>query len=181
MQKDFDTWNQLKKKLEIKPVIFCNAREIWWCSIGANIGAEASGKNELFERPVLVLKVYSIESILVAPLTSKPKDNPYHVRVTYADREGWLILSHARTISPKRLQRKMYRIGKRQHKKVLAALLNLVGKPMKKRAKTKSAPLTRGLGARRPDERSVPKPKSKSSRRTREKFSPLLGSGRNHL
>ena len=149
MEKDFDRWNTLKKNLENRPPIFCNTREIWWCSIGANVGAEASGKNELFERPVLVLKMYSTESILVAPLTSKSKNDPYHIRIAYGDRMGWLILSHARTISPKRLQRKLYRIGKKQHREVLAAFLALVGKPVKR--KKKSAPVSRSLGARRPD------------------------------
>jgi len=155
MEKNFDGWNKVKKILENRTPIFCNTREIWWCSIGANIGAEASGKNELFERPVIVLKIYSTESILVAPLTSKPKDDPYHFLITYAGQRGWAILSHARTISPKRLQRKLYRISKKQHKKILASLLQLVGKPVKRRIK--SAPVSRSLGARRPDEADITK------------------------
>lgn len=31
-------------------------REIWWCSLGVNIGFEQDGTNDLFERPVLVIK-----------------------------------------------------------------------------------------------------------------------------
>ena len=147
MKKDFDTWNELKKRLEARGDIFCNQREIWWCSIGANIGAEASGKNDLFERPVLVLRVYNVHSVLIVPLTSKPKNDPYHFEVAYGKRIGWLILSHARTISPKRLQRKLYRIDKKLYEQILSSVMELVGKG----PKNKSAPLSRGLGARRPD------------------------------
>lgn len=156
MLKNFDNWNELKKKIEARPLVFCNPREIWWCSIGANVGAEASGKNELFERPVLIVVVYSTQSILVVPITSKPREasDPYHFCITYNGREGWLVLSHARTISPKRLQRKLHRIDSEQHKKALSALLSLVDRRATN-ATTKSAPVSRSLGARRPDKDNV--------------------------
>ena len=162
MEKDFDKWNGLKKHIELRRSVFCNTRDIWWCSIGANVGAEASGKNELFERPVLILKVYSTESVLVAPLTSKQREGPYHARITYAGREGWAILSHAKTISPKRLQRKLSKIDKTQHAVVLKALITLVETP-RSRKQNQSAPVSRGLGAVRPDGTSVSNGALKSS------------------
>jgi hypothetical protein len=41
MQKDFDSWNDFKKTLQ-KDVTIRNfsQREIWWTSIGINIGHE---------------------------------------------------------------------------------------------------------------------------------------------
>lgn len=180
MEKDFDRWNELKKRLETREEVYCNRREIWWCSIGANIGAEASGKNELFERPVLVLRVYNMRSVLVAPLTSKPKDDPYHFELRYGDRIGWLILSHARTISPKRLQRKLYRIDKKLYGQILSALTKLVGIG----PKTKSAPVSRSLGARRPDKRMVHVRREKSMKHVdSQKDSPpqKRGRGRSHF
>lgn len=156
MEKDFDKWNTVKKTLEERTDIFCNKREIWWCSVGANVGAEASGKNELFERPALILKIYNIQSVLVAPLTSKPKSDKYHTRINYENRNGWVVLSHARTISPRRLQRKMCRIGKKQYQKVMNDWFSLL--------KNESAPVSRSLGARRPDKRSLPKLHYKSRR-----------------
>lgn len=47
MQKAFDDWNELKKKLDQnwrQPYV--HHREVWWCSLGQNIGAEIDGKNE---------------------------------------------------------------------------------------------------------------------------------------
>ncbi len=71
MEKDFDTWNKMKKELNRLPIDrFAHAREIWWCSLGLNVGAEIDGKNENFERPVIVLKVYNVETMLVLPITS---------------------------------------------------------------------------------------------------------------
>jgi mRNA interferase MazF len=122
MLKDFDTWNGLKKLLESKPLIFCNPREIWWCSLGVNVGAETSGKNELFERPVIVLGIYNQQSILIAPFTSKEKKDTYHVPVTFNGTTSWAVLSHARTISPKRLQRKLTRIDEAQFEQVMLGL-----------------------------------------------------------
>lgn len=139
MEKDFDSWNECKKQLETKNLLYCNTREIWWCSIGINIGAETCGKNELFERPVLVLLVYNQQSILVAPLTSKLKTDRYHQRISYEDSEGWVILSHARTISPKRLQRKLTRIDEQQYDAVMDALLRVM-----KLSNYESAPVLSG-------------------------------------
>lgn len=41
MEKDFQGWHQVKEKLDLlkNPPTF-QEREIWWCSIGMNIGYE---------------------------------------------------------------------------------------------------------------------------------------------
>lgn len=46
MQKDFDQWNSEKKGLEISgpESLQFHEREIWWCSIGINLGDEHDGK-----------------------------------------------------------------------------------------------------------------------------------------
>ena len=39
--KDFDTWNALKKHIDRKRFLaFVHAREVWWCSLGLNVGTE---------------------------------------------------------------------------------------------------------------------------------------------
>ena len=126
MQKDFDRWNEIKKSLEERRSVFCNTREIWWCSVGMNVGSETSGKNELFERPVLILRVYNVESIMVVPLTSKAKKDPFHTSLEYEGRIGWAILSHTKTINSRRLQRKLCRIDEMQFMSVLSQLKQLI-------------------------------------------------------
>lgn len=111
MAKDFDTWNELKKNIDSRDVgVFCNPREVWWASIGLNIGSEEDGKNELFERPVLVVKVFNQRAIRVVPLTSKTKSDQNHVPVGYLGAKSSAILSQAKTISTKRLTRKIGRV-----------------------------------------------------------------------
>ncbi len=69
MNKDFNKWVEFKKALHFrKNPVFANPRDIWWCSIGANVGAEIDGKNDSFERPAIVMKVYNRETLLILPL-----------------------------------------------------------------------------------------------------------------
>ena len=111
MQKEFDSWNKKKKIINLKSKnIFCNQREIWWCSIGLNVGSEEDGKNELFERPVLIVDVFNRDMLRIVPLTSKNKIDLFHVQITYNDRFGSAIISQMKTISSKRLSRKLCRL-----------------------------------------------------------------------
>ncbi|MEI8249363.1 MAG: type II toxin-antitoxin system PemK/MazF family toxin [Candidatus Taylorbacteria bacterium] len=103
----------MKQKLSTKKaVIFCNEREIWWCSIGMNIGTELFGKNELYERPVLIFKVYNRETVTIIPLTSNRKEGVYYSDITVNSFTSQVVLSQVRVISTKRLSRKIGRISK---------------------------------------------------------------------
>ncbi len=65
MEKDFDSWNAKKKELHNRAgAPFFHEREIWWCSIGINIGSEQDGSDDEYSRPVLVLKGLSKETFL---------------------------------------------------------------------------------------------------------------------
>jgi mRNA interferase MazF len=56
MEKNFNEWNFLKQNLDKKEkTIFFKERDIWWCSLGLNIGHEENGKNTYFTRPILVI------------------------------------------------------------------------------------------------------------------------------
>lgn len=109
MHKDFDTWNRLKKQIQERPIDFhVKPRQVWWCSLGVNIGSEQDGKNENFERPVLVYKFINQKMVLVIPFTSSLKEDRHHVIV--ADEklhQSSVILSQIRVISPKRLLRQV--------------------------------------------------------------------------
>ncbi len=58
--KKFIAWTKLKIKIYISErVIYFREGEIWWASLGANIGYEEDGKNENFERPILIFKKFN--------------------------------------------------------------------------------------------------------------------------
>jgi hypothetical protein len=61
MLKRFSEWFWLKKKLherqQTPPLV--SEREIWWASVGENVGSEINGKSALFSRPVIIYKKLS--------------------------------------------------------------------------------------------------------------------------
>lgn len=75
--------------------------------MGENIGFEQDGKNEQFERPVLILKKFSHDVFPGIPMTSTQKEHPFYFPYRINDVRGSFILSQARVLSVKRLQRKL--------------------------------------------------------------------------
>ena len=129
MEKDFDTWNKEKKLVDKKLInknLYFYAREIWWCSAGLNVGVEADGKNENFERPMLIIKKFNAEMVWVLPLTTKEKNNRYHYKLTHETIKSWVILSQIKTVSTKRLLRKIGSISKSDLNEVLKGIKNFL-------------------------------------------------------
>lgn len=117
--KDFSKWFLVKSRIHKKEVtFFAHDREVWWCSLGANIGTEIDGKNSMYERPVLILRVYNKESLLVVPLTTKQKEDVFHVQIVTARQIAWVKLTQIRVISSKRLLRKVDVIDRAQFEHV---------------------------------------------------------------
>ena len=109
MPKDFDGWNTIKKKVnKIEFLDFIHERELWWCSLGVNVGFEQDGKHDNFERPVLILKKFSNYIALVVPISTKVKNRPYHFPYMHDGQEYSALLPQLRLISTKRLLRKIY-------------------------------------------------------------------------
>lgn len=103
-KKDFDAWNELKKKTEAEQRRFYTVREIWWCRLGLNIGTEEDGKGELFLRPALILRGFGPDACLVAPLTTSTREHPLRVLVGVVDgKEARVNLSQLRVVDTRRL------------------------------------------------------------------------------
>ena len=106
-EQSLDRWNDIKKDIHNnRRPVYARRKEIWWCAIGSNIGFEQDGKNNYFERPVLVLKRFNKELILVVSLTSVIKSNPYYYQYKFKKQRFSVILSQVKTISTRRLLRK---------------------------------------------------------------------------
>ena len=127
--KDFDKWNTEKKAVDEKVVnrdLFFYAREIWWCSAGLNIGVEADGKNDNFERPMLIVKKFNSDMVWVLPLTTKEKDNKYYFKLDYDSMKSWVILSQIKTISTKRLLRKVGSIPEKDFEEIIEKIQDVL-------------------------------------------------------
>jgi len=127
MKKDFDKWNSSKKELENVAITkYIHPREIWWCSLGLNLGAEIDGKNENFERPVIIMKVYNKETMVILPLTTKKKDDKFHYKIQTEEKTVWAKLTQVRLISNKRLLRKVDLLDKESFGSLRQAWLQLL-------------------------------------------------------
>jgi mRNA interferase MazF len=75
--------------------------------LGLNIGFEQDGKNDNFERPVLVLKKFNDSVLLILPLTKNNKQGRYYCSLEYGGSKYSIILSQVRLICSKRLLRRI--------------------------------------------------------------------------
>ena len=128
MKKDFDKWNKKKKQLENREdTPFYHEREVWWCSLGVNVGFEQDGKRDEFSRPVLVLKGFSKEVFLCVPLTTREKKGKYYCSIALGDKMSRkVILSQIRLVDTKRLQEKITTIDKNQFQEIKQAVIRLI-------------------------------------------------------
>ena len=113
MEKDYTNWHKLKTALnnnEASSRPYFHDREIWYCSLGDNIGSEQDGKGEEYLRPVIVFKKFNNEIFWAIPLTkSKNKKKEKNQRFYYAfsfmpDITSIAILSQIRLVDGKRLK-----------------------------------------------------------------------------
>lgn len=106
MEKDFDDWNKQKKILENIPEPYFREGEVWWLSLGVNIGKEMDGKGEWYRRPVLIVKKFNQYGCLVVPLSKVKKKDRYIVPVGIVDGiDAYANLSQTKSLSAKRLER----------------------------------------------------------------------------
>ncbi len=109
MEKDFDRWNEEKKRLAnevASPLAFPNDGEVWVCTMGKNLGHEQNGGPKDFSRPALVIRKFNNEMFWIVPLTSKQKLFDFYFN--YTDPSGIpvaAILAQLRLVSINRFRR----------------------------------------------------------------------------
>ena len=100
----FDIWNAKKKFLNVKRRnLLFKEGEIWWCSIGINIGEEVYGKGEYFRRPVVIFKKLARNSCIVIPTTTQKKEGSWFHHLHIRNKDRWVMMNQMRFISANRL------------------------------------------------------------------------------
>lgn len=125
MLDSFLDWIKIKFKIHSKisrPTF--NEREVWWCHLGKNVGDEENGKNESFNRPVLILKKFNNHLALIAPTSRQLKDNPFYIEITYKNQKYSVLTSHIHTIDVKRLQNKISKLDKTDFENVKSQIIS---------------------------------------------------------
>lgn len=109
MKKDFDRWNGEKKILDQdhRAVEF-HEREIWWCSIGVNVGSEQHSQSDDFSRPVVIVRRFTSDVFWSIPLTTKVKEGvSFRVRIVVDGVPNDALVLQMRAHDRKRLKRKI--------------------------------------------------------------------------
>jgi len=114
MEKDYDNWNINKKRLSISDRVYFRKGDIWFASIGKNIGDEEDGKNPNFERPILIIRKFNNNIFLGIPITSQEKEGKYYYKINSSNNNSTAILSQVRLLDAKRLLRFIKRIDNKE-------------------------------------------------------------------
>ncbi len=126
--KNFDEWNEEKKKIDAKrSTSFPSNGEIWICKLGLNIGREQNGGRKDFSRPVLVVYKFNNEMFWVVPLSTKQKDlDFYHNFTDLTKNKVSVILAQMKLVSINRFERMLYKMEKCEFEKVITKLQNFL-------------------------------------------------------
>src|SRR3989344_3077182 len=92
----FANWTKLKIRIhasEASENIYFKEKDIWWVSLGQNIGSEENGKNKNFERPILILKKFNATTFWSISISSKPKTGKNYYQFNFNDQIYVLNLS----------------------------------------------------------------------------------------
>ena len=127
MKKDFTKWHTAKEKIDKSSRrIFFHEREVWWCSLGVNVGFEQDGKGDKFARPILVFKKFNNEVFWALPLSTKIKGGKFYQLVNLNDNIPRVaIISQLRLFDAKRLVDKMGVISEDNYQEIQKAVTSL--------------------------------------------------------
>ena len=104
----FLDWTKKKVGLHLddRPIHVAE-REIWWASLGQNIGTEVNGKHRHFERPVIVLKKVGQNMLFAIPASTVIKSGSWYFTFSFHGKAMSALLAQCRPLSCRRMIRKM--------------------------------------------------------------------------
>lgn len=120
----FKNWCRLKVTLWNTPsTIVFKQGDIWWCSLGMNLGEEIFGKGEKLTRPVLIFRKFTSNYFLGLPLTTQEKQGSWYVEITIHGKKNWVMLNQARILDKKRLTNRIMTLDDTYFKSVKDSFL----------------------------------------------------------
>jgi mRNA interferase MazF len=132
-EKNFDAWNEVKKQIsDYKNNPEPREGEVWFCSIGVNVGHELDGKNADFDRPVLVLTKFSADYFFGIPLSTTNTFGSYFYKLSG---RSTLVLIQMKLFDTCRLRRCFFKISKSElvivRQRVVALILKQSAPPIR--------------------------------------------------
>ncbi|MDB5245375.1 MAG: hypothetical protein JWN90_480 [Parcubacteria group bacterium] len=125
--KRFLEWIRIKSALDKKTHQAPDVSEgdVWWASLGENVGHEIQGKDQNFTRPVIIYKRLSRNFYFVIPVTTKPHRGTWFVSYRFHSMAVTACLHQARSIDYRRLFSQLGHIDKASFARVQEAFRKL--------------------------------------------------------
>jgi len=126
--KDFNKWNDKKIFInQVKDLPFFHEREIWFCSLGLNVGFEQDGNGIEFQRPVIILKKFNNNIFWALPISKTKRRGKYYFVFNFEnDIESVAILSQIKLLDVHRLSRKIGDISDFDYRSLIKKLKALL-------------------------------------------------------
>ena len=68
----------------------------------------------------------NIQTIIIAPMTTKSHDYPTRVKVKFQSKSGWIVLDQIRTVDKRRLVKRLGRITRSEIEKVKSVIKEML-------------------------------------------------------
>lgn len=109
--RNYKDWMPVKENIQEQGILRkFKEWEIWWCSIGENVGIEINGKGNKFTRPVIIYHKFSRYGFMGIPLTTKNHTAmapDWYVNFRFRGNDQFAALHQIERISVFRLCRKI--------------------------------------------------------------------------
>jgi mRNA interferase MazF len=125
--KRFQAWIQLKEKLHAlsaRPP-HVSQGDIWWASIGENVGSEVNGKSDLFSRPVIIFRKLAHGFYFVIPTSTRDRSGSWFVSFRQQGRRIVACLHQSRAIDYRRLSSKLGTLDDEDYGRIRDAFASL--------------------------------------------------------
>lgn len=131
--KDFAGWAEHKTYIQRQSDIpFFYEKEIWWASVGHNVGSEEDGKGRKYARPVLIVRKFNRHLFWGIPLSSKQRKGQYYAHAFYMNKLDTVLLSQLRTLDSKRLFERLGQIDELNFVQIQLGLIAILRKQPQK-------------------------------------------------
>jgi mRNA interferase MazF len=127
MEDQYLKWSTRQKFIQGKQTaVLFHERELWWCSIGINVGHEENGKGDRFARPVVIFRKFSGKTFWGIPVTTQINTSPFYVSIGVGDNmRRWAIVSQMRFFDTRRLLGKIGTIDKSDYHFIQKAVIDI--------------------------------------------------------
>ena len=125
MENSYQLWARVQAYLSSKyRRRYYKEGEIFWVSVGMNIGQEQNGKGLNFTRPVLVVKGYNERLFFGLPLSNTKRRGPYYYPITLDGEERAILLSQGSKYDTARIiGHSIYSVSKEELEQIVLAFL----------------------------------------------------------